>query len=398
MKRYWRLIAIVSVVVLTIGTFYIQSAMAANNLPDITIETVNGDEDELDSVVINGTYTVGNGMGEFVELNSDGSTYDSEQSFIEGLQTRPFNERTNQLQEDYRGFMRGKGRNTASYLETEDTLAYTEVINQSVSGPSSDMEFDISVLDKESGETLSFTVPVPNRAMYAQVLVEDVQIMDGALKVFTRNYSKDGGGEKHLYSFDIANQEINGNESLMSTESQDQNTSIHISIVSNSDITAANQFIIFEKTKRPITRGPENNQGIDSEQPADEGTQEFIVYNLETGEQKTLDLPETLSGKRVTDREHSTLYFEGEGNIIHYNVETEQVTDETELPVNGTAEFTRIANGKVYMLTGPENQNNFQRLMILDLQSGDTLYEGEIKPEEPVENGALLDFNGLHIE
>src|SRR5699024_11994690 len=101
-----------------------------------------------------------------------------------------YNNKINRMTQEYCGIMHRKTGSITSYFEEEETLAYAEVINQSVRISNNDMEFDIAVLNKENDETISFTVPVPNRAMYTKVYVEDIQMTDDTLKFVTRNFSK----------------------------------------------------------------------------------------------------------------------------------------------------------------------------------------------------------------
>ncbi|MFD1361132.1 hypothetical protein [Lentibacillus salinarum] len=398
MKRYWRLIAVILVVVLTIGTFYVQSAITANGLPDITVEKVSGNEDEMKSVTISGSYNLGRRIGDPVQVDSDGSTYSSEQSLFEHFRNRFFNERVNQMQEEYRSFMRGKGGNDASYLETEDTLAYADVINQTVPGRD-EMELDIAVLDKASDEeAASFTVPLPNRAKYRQVYVEDVQMTDNELRVITRNYPRDGGEEAaHLYRINIPDGEITGEDRIALVETG-ENQQTYVNVVSASDRTTAHDTIIFKKMTRSISDDP--NREAASEQPAEESV-EYIVYKPETEETRSLDLPGALADQEILDRDNTALYFIDEQQIVQYDLETEQISSETEVPsFDKEAEkrggAIRIWDDKAYMLT--RNEQAPERVVVLDLKSGDTLYEGKIKLDKPVDENASLDLYELSIE
>ncbi|MFD2759994.1 hypothetical protein [Lentibacillus juripiscarius] len=407
MKRYWRLIAIVTVVVLTVGTFYIQSTLSASSYPEVVFEKMSGNEEELEPVVLNGHYsTSSRGMGEGVRVTAEGSNYTGEQSFFERLQRGFYSQGIKQLQDKYRGFMRGKGGNIASYFETENTLAYAEVINQFIGSSASDMEFDIAVLDKESDETTSFTVPVPNRAMYNHAYIEDVQMVDGNLKVISQMYPKNGRGAKYVYSFDISKQEINGEEKIAAVENQNENTRVKIRILSSSDIKAAHNCVIYEKTEEPIIRDPERNQTSVTEKPANKGEKEYVVYNLETGEKKSMKLPEELAGADAIMYKNATLYLQNENQLTLYNVKTEEVGSQTELPSQDTAKqreahsVLKIANGTMYVLATPVgmDQENPQTITIIDTKSGDVLYKGKIMTKKPLNEGKSLYFSGMQIK
>src|SRR5699024_1384790 len=384
MKRYWRLIVIVTVVILTIGAFYIKSSLAAGNYPEFKIEKISGNERLINSVILNGNYTAGNSMGESVKVTPDGSEYNSNQSFIERIQGL-YNNKIYRLQQEYRGFMRGKTGSITSYFEEEETLAYAEVINQSVRISNNDMEFDIAVLNKENDETISFTVPVPNRAMYTQDYVEDVQMTDDTLKVVTRNFSKDGGNAIYLYSFDIMKQEINEDERVAITGENENNAMNHLGMISASDQTAAQKYIIFSK-----------------DSPDGQDVQGYIVYNLETGEQRTLEPSQDLSGDALAyDNEY--LYFSIGNQIVQYNIETDEITAEIDLPSQDTSNgdmqrntlpMLHVDSDKMYLLTGNPGKKTSQNIAVIDTTTGETLYNGQLTSKKTIDqNGALHIFD-----
>ncbi|GGJ89075.1 hypothetical protein GCM10007063_09650 [Lentibacillus kapialis] len=396
MKRYGQLTVILAIIVLTIGTFYIQSAIASNGLPGITMEKVKGNKDEIKPVTISGSYSVGNSRDEFVQIDSKGATYGGKVSFPEHFRDRFFNAKVNQLQETYRSFMRGKGGSDTSYLETEDTLAYADVINQTVPGRG-EATFDIAVLDKESDETMSFTLPVPNRAMYVQVQVQDVQMTGDELHVITRNYPQNGEKEAHFYRIDISNKAITGEDTIVS-DGLHENKHTLSNMVSVSDETTAYDNIIFSKTTRPVAR--EDSQGMASEQTTKEKSEGYIVYNPETGKKRSLKMPESLEGQGRLGRDNTSLYFSGQQQIIEYNVETEQITNEVDLPSSCKEAkwggITRIANDRAYMLA--KAPQSFKRLLVLDLKSGDTLFEGKVKLEGSPEQNDKLNLYELRVD
>src|SRR5699024_5214083 len=310
MKRYWRLISIVTVVVLTVGTFYIQSSLAAGGYPEFSIENISGDEEVIESVILNGSYNTGTGMHVAVDVKPEDSEYFNKQSFFERLQGM-FSSEVKRLQEEYRSFMRGKAGSLTSYLETEETLAYADVNNQSVRTSGSEMEFDIAVLDKENGETTAFKAPVPNRAMYHQVYVEDVQMADNTLRVITRNFSRNGENVLHLYHFDITKQEITGDERIAMTGENEENAMSDFMKVRESDQTAQSDYIIVRENS-----------------PDNQNEQGYIVYNLETGEKQQLDF----SGRDVLLSHNVHLYLSTGDQILQYNIETDEMTAEIDLP------------------------------------------------------------------
>ena len=56
MKRYISSVLMVVIILLSIGTYYVNVASYASNLPEFTFKTVEGDEEELKSVHVNVDY------------------------------------------------------------------------------------------------------------------------------------------------------------------------------------------------------------------------------------------------------------------------------------------------------------------------------------------------------
>src|SRR5699024_10331431 len=72
MQKYWKTISMMIVIVLGIGTFYIHKAVTASQYPDFIIETVSGDEAEIDNIVLQGSYKRDT-IEEMVYITPDGS-------------------------------------------------------------------------------------------------------------------------------------------------------------------------------------------------------------------------------------------------------------------------------------------------------------------------------------
>src|SRR5690625_7285073 len=89
MKKYWILIVISIVMVASIGTFYIQSALAMSNMPEVTIEKKQGDAKEIDSLLMNGYY--------YDELNYVGDVFEIDLEGIEYFKNKSLFQRVNRF-------------------------------------------------------------------------------------------------------------------------------------------------------------------------------------------------------------------------------------------------------------------------------------------------------------
>src|SRR5699024_10036673 len=107
MQKYWKTISMMIVMVLGIGTFYIHKAVTASQYPDCTIETVSGDEAEIDNIVLQGRYKRDT-IEEMVYITPDGTKYLSEYPYWKQLDMERGLPLFQRLESEYRGFMREK--------------------------------------------------------------------------------------------------------------------------------------------------------------------------------------------------------------------------------------------------------------------------------------------------
>lgn len=76
MKKYWKFAAIIVVIVLSIGTFHVNSNTSAKQYPEFVIQTQSGDVNEIKPLVLEGFYTDTSAMNYVntnLKITSDGS-------------------------------------------------------------------------------------------------------------------------------------------------------------------------------------------------------------------------------------------------------------------------------------------------------------------------------------
>ncbi|MGB2993820.1 MAG: hypothetical protein WBB47_14400, partial [Paenisporosarcina sp.] len=142
MKKYWKFTSIIAVIVLSIGTFYVNSAMSATQYPEFVINKKSGNAEEIKSLVLEGGYHEGSSMNytnNHLEITSDGSEYRNGSSLLDLVIGRPA-PMIQELQDEYRNFMRGK-ENLDSFFENNKLLAYADVKYKIGSSTSRDFKF-----------------------------------------------------------------------------------------------------------------------------------------------------------------------------------------------------------------------------------------------------------------
>lgn len=383
MKKYWKFTSIIAVIVLSIGTFYVNSSMSATQYPEFVINMKSGDAEEIKSLVLEGSYQEGGSMSYVstnLQITSDGSDYRNDSSIIDVVIGHP-SPMIQELQEEYRNFMRGKGQNVVSFFENNKLLAYAEVKYKTNSFATRDFKFAISILDKDDGNTSSFSIKVPDSSVVEDIFVEDVQVVDNELKMITHNTTSENEQsftEKHIYSFDIATGKINSNETVLSIPEHQGDARIYADLIQTNH-NQANENLIFIKTKDKMIQ--EESDRID------ETTRELISYNLKTKEKETIELPESLKESQINFFDGLTIYFSklsGQNLVVTpYSIENDQAGNEFTIQLSNETSYAEppiiiAKDGKLYVTTQVTNLKTKASITVIDLKTLDTIYQGEV--------------------
>lgn len=390
MKKYGKSLLIVAVIVFGIGTFYMQSALSAGKYPDFTIMKQSGDEAEVEPVVIDGAYSQ-DPINEGLQLTAKGSHYYSEASYVDQIngEYQPF--LIKQLQKEYRNFMRGKTNEPSAFFENENILAYggiTYNIGKLGTGPM-DFTFNISVLDKKKKATNSFKLEVPNSNNLDDVRVEEVQMLNGELKVITVNSlaGEQNDVELHVYRFDPTENKLIDDETVITIPNQGESQYGAMNVLSRTSHD-------LEKNNIVISTGIMIDKQTEEGYETEEISSKLIAFNLKTNEKEEIKLPKEIPGDANPDSyDDKNIYFtwtdEDGFEVASYSMKSKKVENKTTVKLtnmtgeNGDNGFiSTIKNGKLYFVEQQIGQE-MPTVQVFDLKSGDTLYEGKITPTEP---------------
>ncbi|KAA0966397.1 hypothetical protein FQ087_09250 [Sporosarcina sp. ANT_H38] len=406
MKKYWKFTSIIAVIVLSIGMFYVNSAMSATQYPKFVINKKSGDAEEIKSLVLGGSYHEGLSMSYVntnLQITSDGSDNRNGSSIIESVKGNP-PPMIQELQEKYRNFMRGKGQSVVSFFENNNLLAYAEVKNKTNPFKTRDFKFAISILDKDDGTTSSFSIKVPDSSVVEQIFVEDVQMVDNELKMITHNTTRENGqytNEKHIYSFDISTGKIISNETILSIQEHQGNAYIYAELLQTTH-NKANENLIFIKTQDKMNQEEESDR-------IDETNRELVSYNLKTKEKETIELTESLNESQINFFDGSTIYFSklrGQNLVVTpYSIEKDQVDNEFSIQLSNEISYAEppiiiAKDGKLYVTTHVTNLKTKAIITVVDLKTRDTIYQGEVIRKGSPENAEQfqLYIYGMDIE
>jgi len=386
MRKYWKFIATITVIVLSIGTFYVNSAMSEEQHPEFVIQTISGDEEEVKPLVLEGSNTDTSSMS-YVSTNltitAEGSTYNS-RSFLDQIIGQPPTV-IKDFQESYRTFMRGNDPFVNWYFENEQFLAYATVDYNISSLRSRDFKFDISMLNKEDGNIDSFTLKVPDGEKLEHIFVEDVQKVDDEIFLITQNMIRNNENfyeEEHIYTIDIANQKVSNHEVIIQVPEELDDTRIDVQLIRTSPTEANEHLIIVKKEERMI----EDTESIRTEVI----NQEIISYNLATKEKVIIDVPGLLLDEnQLSFIDGSTIYFmilDGQELVVTpYSLVDNKVSQTYRIELSGEegythGQMTTVKDGKLYVASSQMSPelNIEADVIVADTQTGDTLFKGQL--------------------
>ncbi|WP_085523909.1 hypothetical protein [Tuberibacillus sp. Marseille-P3662] len=387
MKKYWKVITITVIAVLSISTFYIQSAMSATDRPEFTLTKQKGDASLVKSMVIKAYQQ--EPVYKRLNITTKGSKSYSDMSYLDQLNGH-HQPMIKELIKNHRGFMRGKDEIINDFYEDKQFLAYAGVNYQTTDLSPRNFKFSIAILDKEENETTSYKLSVPNGSDFNYMTVEDVQVMNKKLKLITKNSSRNGI-EMHMYTFDIATNKLVADETIISSfkEKNGQHTDIHL--IGESNPKQGHKTVIFNKTIMKDMNQKNHRQSVASEKVPEQRT--LIAYNLMTKKKETIEGPRKLQeDASIQAFDGSHLYFKENNKhetiITPYDLETEQTEDVIKVSYPKVKDHagqtvTVIRNGKLYTLSPFVQEKSAATLTVTDIQSGNTLYKGRVKEKQP---------------
>ncbi|MBD8069080.1 hypothetical protein [Bacillus sp. PS06] len=406
MKKYWKSIAIIVVIIFSLGAFYVNAASSVVIHPAFVIETLSGDANEIKPLQLVGHYSDTSSMNYVstsVTLDEEGSTYQN-RSFLNNLIGHPPG-LISEYRDNYRNFMRGKNFDINSYFENDKHLAYADVEYNLSSIKSRDFKFNLAVLTKADGNIDSFQLEVPNGNKFDYMYVEDVQLIENKLFIITHSYKYQGDNyvnEKHNYTIDVTTHKMENDDIIIQGTTDGAKTRTDTQLVSSNPI-GASEHLIFIETEWEIIEDMESSR-------EEVIKQEFISYNILTKEKETIDLPNLqLDENNLSFFDGSTIYFMTFGNqeliVTPYHLEDDKAGDSYSIPLSGEdgmayAHMTTVKNDKLYITSSQMTNDIEADVIVADATTGETLFTGKIAFKDPAEftNPFELYFYSMYVK
>lgn len=406
LQKYWKLIVLTIITVFTLAVLYINQTTLSSHLLQFSIKKISGDNKEVESLVLTGDVSDGLYNFESFRLDNNGTSYSRDQPFFKRLSDDYQPLEITRLQQNYRNFMRGKDENIYSYYEDKQVLAYG-AIQYDFTGMY-DFKFEVAVLDKKTNETVSFNYMIPNRADYAYVEVAGIEMVDENLKMITINDRDDDdlSTEVHVYTFDlkkkkIVDDEVIGKQHLLAQMDIEQEGFIQLLHGEFSDREHIIVSDIVTETER-IDSVTENEELYDEEFDYKEHVkdQKIIKYNLNTKTTDKIDLPKEVVKKGIPivfdGRVLTFINTDKELQLINYDTVKKRIEKEITINMDQSDTYLgdlfhslnrpRVKDGKLYYVDSDVNsnlKNGAKNIVVIDLKTLDTLYEGTIEMDKP---------------
>ncbi|WP_010098263.1 hypothetical protein [Ornithinibacillus scapharcae] len=400
LKRLWKLITLTIVIVAVLVTYFVYTSLVvAKQFPEVVIENIKGDEEFIKDVTVSGDYYQDNEiyMSAFM-VSTKGSKYRSNLSFIEDLNPNFPPDEVSTLQKDYKRFMRGKWNIPGYYFQNDEYLAYAVAKTDEWNGVNNpEYYFEVEVLTKETNETNSFTIDIPDRENFYNVQVVDVQVFNGEVKVVTQigYYTTNQRYEYEIkvYAIDMKNGKITSDETIGRDEKGQENSdegSGYSLLNDFGNISEQKHLIVQKEDQREVKVTTEDNMESVETQTVD---RTFFVYDLESNERQELTLSKEIqkeimsldylvAASSVDGYVYLTFIVNGDLSIVGYDLENgnEEIEYRINLEKFGMEEprVLKIKDKRFYLSDYQLTNESSAKVIVGDITTGKVLYEGEI--------------------
>ena len=381
MKKYWSIIIIVTIIVATLATHYIQMASASNENYQVTFEKITGDERYINNLVIEGNIQSAMNYHYSPFLLSNGEMKAQSYSFYE----RPMSLMYKRMIDEHKSFMRGKILDANRFYEDEEQLIYVSVPDNVWELTVGDeLTYKVDILNKADDSVQSFTVENKLESLANWIILQHIELIGNDLKLITNHSSGNSNEEVHLTTVDLKSKQVTS-DNVIETINSDESIRTSINFYYEYNNLASEKYLVYGISEYDAKIERMNML-----------SQRFKMLNLETNEVEAFDVPKEMLAdeSRMVVRDHQFIRAGiNDGKIIvnRYNLGHKEWMEpfvlEAPYEVLPLALFyIQSKNDKLYISAQAAEG---QLLFIIDPESGATLYSGLIKPVLGQHNFAL---------
>ncbi|MEK4532906.1 hypothetical protein [Solibacillus sp. FSL K6-1554] len=367
MKKYWQLLLIAGIIVVTFTVHYIQVVNAKTKEYDFTFEKISGDDKYIDSLMFETSYEYGIGYNSLLISKDESTLIDSTHNLREPIMFQ-------RLIDEHKSFMRGKALIANNFFEDDTKLIYVKEPEEGWKVKEGNpYSYEIDVLDKVKDEKTSFTIESQLKNRYNWVFYSDITVVDNELKLIAKQVDNDASEKLYHVIIDMKKQQLLS-ETLLEEATTDEATRKSIDSYNSYSYLSHEKYHVYSINSFDLN-SPE--QDLISHQ--------FSALNTETNEITDIQLPEgldqNLQSIEVDDNYLVIAYSTKEEIVIYrYNIGQQRWLEPITEPypvkmLYPELNSTIALNGKFYVMT--EVNNDFV-LKIFDIEQGTLLYEGKL--------------------
>lgn len=211
MKKYRYIILLTGVTIITFTIYLFSNQSLSNSYAQLEIETIAGDEDMLENLVLKGDYhPIANVYEEF-KVTGDGLQYNRDASFIERLEGFSTPEEIISLRKKQPQFMRLKSEEAQAYLMEDEMIVHASIPYTRWGIFENLLELDI--YKEKTKETEHYEIEIAESFDYA--VVENLYVNDENLyiSILKTNFDVTGVDTEetalYVYSFHLEEGRLN---------------------------------------------------------------------------------------------------------------------------------------------------------------------------------------------
>lgn len=374
LKKYSKLLVMGIVIILAMSVHYFQTATALQlNKEKFQIETVAGNESELEDIMLQATY-YDSYLSHWIYISKDG-VQDVRERGYSSLFTayQPF--QLDRYLQDYRSFMRGKNFDLSQYNEQDERVIYVNspYLSREVY-KGEQITFEVDVLEKDSQQHTTFTVTALATSNYDWLQILDVYAGKDEIQLLVSSSLNGRESSVQLYTISEQAQQIIEQETLLEAKNEKANSS-NIMYYGNAFALENAAYYVLQSTMWHFS----HETGVENKERGD-----YHIYSLETKEMTTLPVPDS---KNIQTAFQQGEYFYAvattldELTLHRYHLRTKQWEEPLTIKQSFTSDYTpyvQIKDGRLYVATPVKNTSE---LAVYDASTAELLYKGIIKGE-----------------
>jgi hypothetical protein len=378
MKRYLVTLLLVPLIVLGIGTYYIQASTRV--LPQFILEPIEGNKSLASQIQVYAQFANSRDfINRNVTIQEAGSHYE-ERTIINELTSNSSvleMDVWKKLVEGHKSFMRGK-RSLESMYADEKQLVYVKVENDDLP------YFHVSMLDKATLKESSYMVKVPEGHEYHLVQIQEVLIAGDQIKVTTDAYRRDSNtGDIILYSLPLTQETAEVNyQVLYSRTSPTGDILTNIRKIYDSNMLRPGRYMGYYLEKSKEIHGKDGSYHTQSL-----GV-ELLIWDAFTGEKVSVFSSELVSMlEQKGEAEYVDTHFEGDSLFVAKYSPEEFNTLKYDFTEKKTTFLKQVGNyrsslvhheDRLYMLRYETKESPIPEVVVLDMKTGTPLFKGRI--------------------